>query len=224
MDAADLVSKYPRLYHMTDVGNWTLIRRHGLRSTTALLDLFEAHDDLRHRLESRRRPAPVRLFHPDHGSVLIRDQIPLQEEKLARCLIDMSVAEWLRLLNRKVFFWVSEHRVTRLLQARAYREREHEVVTLDTASLVAANNDAIALTPINSGATIFDARPRGAGTFMSIAEYPFEVFRRSRGPRDAVVELAVDYAVLDVVVHTISVEVRQQASVLECIWPMLRGS
>jgi len=33
MDAADLVSKYPRLYHMTDVGNWTLIRRHGLRST-----------------------------------------------------------------------------------------------------------------------------------------------------------------------------------------------
>ena len=38
MDAAGLASMYPRLYHMAEEGSWPSIRRHGLLSTSALLD------------------------------------------------------------------------------------------------------------------------------------------------------------------------------------------
>ena len=53
-----------------------------------------------------------------HGEIVIRDQRPLSVGKLERCLTDMSVTEWLRLLNRKVFFWLIEERVEQLLGAK----------------------------------------------------------------------------------------------------------
>ena len=130
----------------------------------------------------------------------------------------MTVAEWLALLNRKVFFWLSEQRVATLLGARAYRDRDHAVMVVDTASLVDAHADAITLAPINTGATIFDARPRGRDTFLSIGDYPFDDWRRRRGVRDAIVELAVDYAVPDVLEHTIVVERRRAGVSAAVVW------
>jgi predicted HTH transcriptional regulator len=53
---------------------------------------------------------------------------------LAECLTDMTVSEWLRLLNRQVFFWVREQRVNELLGAQAYRDHAHIVLVLDTAT------------------------------------------------------------------------------------------
>jgi len=74
------------------------------------------------------------------------------------------------------------------------------------------------LTPINTGSTIFNPQPRGAGTFLPIADYPYDEWRRRRGRADAVVELAVDYAVPDIADHTLVVESRRADAILETIW------
>jgi hypothetical protein len=66
-DADELVATYPRLYHMAEPGSWERIRRHGLLSTSALLDLIEVDGDLRRALDSARRPASVSITHPRHG-------------------------------------------------------------------------------------------------------------------------------------------------------------
>jgi hypothetical protein len=123
----------------------------------------------------------------------------------------MTVEEWCRELKRRVFFWVEEERVERLLGARAYRARAHDVLTVDTASLVAAHGPEITLAHVNTGTTLFQAPPRGSDTFRSISEYDFAA-------RSRVVELAVDYSVANLVPHTLLVESRQGPAVLETIW------
>lgn len=106
---------------MTAAGSWRTIERHGLRSVTALLDLLYLDPDRRRAIELERRPHTVRLSDPEFGEFEIRDQKPLGIAKLERCLTDMTVTEWLSLLNRKVFFWPTEQRVQDLLGAELYR-------------------------------------------------------------------------------------------------------
>ena len=219
VDVAELIERYPRIYHMAEAESWTSILHRGLLSTSALLDLFEVNGSLRRALESERRPQSVEVTHPLHGKAIIRDQIPLREGPLAQCLSGVTLAEWYEALNGRVFFWVREQRLVRLLRGRAYRDRAHDVLTIDTASLVGAHAERITLTPINTGSTIFNPRPRGHGTFLPITEYPYDQWRRRRGPLDAVVELAVDYSVPDIADHTLVVESRQADVILETIWP-----
>lgn len=68
---------YPALYHMAEVKSWLSISRHGLLSTTALLDLLDVAGKQRILLESTRRPDSVALRHPQYGSAVLRDQKPL---------------------------------------------------------------------------------------------------------------------------------------------------
>ena len=68
-----IVSRWPRLYHLAEQGSWDSIQRYGLRSTTALLDLFEVDAAERKPIESARRPESVPIKHPLHGVACIRD-------------------------------------------------------------------------------------------------------------------------------------------------------
>lgn len=198
MDSADLARHYPRLYHMAEAGSWDSIELHGLLSTGALLDLFEVDDAKRATILRQRRPVSVPLAHDMHGAAVVRDQIPLREGPLRSCLTDMSLEEWLELLNSRVFFWLDEPHLETLLGAGAYRERAHDVIHVDTAALVGRHVEEIRLSPINSGATLYNPRPRGSGTFMTVAHYPFEDRRKARGVANAIVELAVEGGVRDI--------------------------
>jgi hypothetical protein len=106
-----------------------------------------------------------------------------------------SNRDWYRLLNRRVFFWLTEERLSRMLNAGAYRRSRHTVIVLQTAALVEAHIDNITLSPINSGATKPMPHPRGPNTFQSLIDFPYEQIRARRRPRDVIVELAVDYMV-----------------------------
>ena len=135
MDVEDFICQHPVLWQMA--GSWPKMQRHGLLSTTALLDLFCYTGEERRRIESERRTGTLEIMHQEHGTALIRDNYPLREQLfLAECLEDMTVREWYELLNRKTFFWVSKERLERLLSARAYRNRAHDIVTVDTRQLV----------------------------------------------------------------------------------------
>jgi hypothetical protein len=210
------ISLYPRLYHMAQAGSWPSIQRIGLRSTTALLNLFEVGGDERFAIESRHRPESVPITHPKYGTAIIRDQKPMSESALIKCLRNTSPRSWYELLNQRVFFWVTEERVNTLLGARAYKKDEHVVLTLDTSSLIRKYADQITLSPINSGSTVYDPKPRGVELFQTFAGFPYDS-RRKYGKR-AVAELAVNDAVPDVKEFVLRVERRKQDQVIEVLY------
>src|SRR5688572_17159622 len=170
---------------MAAAGSWPSIRKHGLLSTSALLDLFEIRGHERTSIESQHRPESVIISHPKHGRAIIRDQKPMSDAALRHCLIGMKPQSWFELVNRRIYFLLVEARLNRLLTAKMYRNVEHILLTIDTRSLVTAHEDEIRLSPINTGSTMRRPQPRGAQTFMRLQDYPFEERRRSRGRDEA---------------------------------------
>jgi len=204
MRIEELVDYYPRLYHMAEDGSWPSIQARGLHSTASLVELFEIPEPRRTQLLTQHRPNPVPLAHPVHGHAVLRDQQPLQPAKLAELLTDMTVGQWIRLLNSRVFFWLHPDRLATLANAAAYRSRPHLVLTVDTASLVSAHADRVRLCHLNSGATAHLIGRRGSATFKPIADYRHPR-SRVRPPRH-IAELAVLGSVPDILVHTVTAE------------------
>jgi hypothetical protein len=190
--AEELAALHPRLFHVTSPGAWPLIERHGLLSTEALLDLFEVEDTRRQSLLGQRRPAEVPIAHERHGTAVLNDNLPLSARALERCLDDgLSPADWLRLLNARVFFWADEDGLARLLSARMNRGRRRAVLVFDTLALVADNAARVELCPSNSGATIRKAARRGLATFTPLSAMGYREWRARRGGRDRILEVVV---------------------------------
>lgn len=202
---------------MAESCSWPSIRKHGLLSTSALLDLFEIKGEERCTIESRCRPENITIHHRVYGSAVIRDQKPLREKTLRNLLDGMTTAEYYLMLNQKTFFWTQRERLERLLNARAYRRRSHTVLTVDTKALVTKHQSSIWLSHINSGAAIYGSGRRGSYTFKRIGEYPFEEMRKKKKD-DAIVELAVDYAVKDILELVIRVEEWIGQNPIRTIW------
>src|SRR5262245_13803222 len=118
--------RWPHLFHMAEAGSWASIQRFGLRSTQALLDLFEVDGQARDAIESARRPESVAIHHAKYGTAWIRDNKPINEAVLRRTLVGMTEPEWYRSLNSRVFFWLTRNRLDRLRAAPPYRDREHD--------------------------------------------------------------------------------------------------
>ncbi len=177
---------------MAEAGSWPSIQQHGLLSTASLVGRFQPGN---HTLVGQRRPQTVTLA----PGVTLRDQKPMSDAGLERCLRDgLQPAEWYRMLNARVFFWLTPQRLQRLLNARPYRTAVHDVLEVDAAGLVAAYRDAITLCAINSGYTGRGAVPRGLDTFLPIDDYPYARWRAVRSRGERVVELAVLGGVPDI--------------------------
>jgi hypothetical protein len=196
----ELLGDCPNLYHMAENGSWPSIRASGLLSTSALLDLYEVEGAERERIEGQRRPAGVPLEHESLPRAFIRDQLPMDDVGLRRCLPPhIKPSDWYRLLNGKVFFWLTKPRLFTLLNARPYRRRPHDVIEVSTRSLVERHYDRIWLCPMNSGCTKPWPHARDEKTFRRVSDYPYAERRRRKPAGERVVELAVDYSVPDVV-------------------------
>jgi hypothetical protein len=203
-----LWTRFPYLWHMAEPGSWPAIRDHGLLSTSALLDRYGVEGEARDAYEAKRRPKCMRIQKEGLPDVIIRDQKPMTDKALKKCLEDdLTPADWYRILNARTFFWLSRNRLRGLLGARAYRNRPQTVLTIHTRSLVEAHVERAELSPINSGATLFGAGvKRGRRTFLPIAEYDFEGWNKKRGAtEDAVVELVVRGGVPDIRNHVLAV-------------------
>jgi hypothetical protein len=186
---------------MAHFGSWPSIERHGLLSTSSLLDVFEIQGLERDRVESQWRSTSIPIEHPEHGRAVVRDQRPLRPDLLARCLTDgMTPADWYRTLNAHVFFWVDEPHLGTLLNARAYREFPQTVLVVDTARLLNRHLADVRLSSINSGSILRGGAPRGTGTFLPVPDY-----QKSR-----IVELCVTGAVPGI---------RELAVTVEHRWP-----
>ncbi len=213
MDIARLVSRHPVLYHMAEDGSWESIQKLGLLSTSALLDRFEVGGERRYRIESVRRQEIAAIEHPEHGRALIRDNKPMQEKALKRCLTGMTPRGWYETLNGRVFFWVDRKRLLKLLGARAYRDRPHLVLELNTEELLRRHARDVSLSPINSGATFtMNPAPCGPDTFRRIEDHPAD---------KTVVEVTVDYAVPEAADLVLSVGRWLGPQRLEEVWSRL---
>jgi hypothetical protein len=173
-----LCKQYPLLYHMATADALPQIEKYGLLSTQATLDLLGITGDRREELISRRRPTDVVLQCKTYGKFVLRDQIPMRDGALAKCLVGMSPPEWYRMLNERVFMWASKERVETLLGARAYRKKSHLVITLDTAKIVSAHGPQLRLSSINSGSTLYNPPKRGRNTFCPPNEFEMHNGRR----------------------------------------------
>ncbi len=206
-----IIARYPRLFHMAEEGSWPSIQRQGLLSTTALLDLFEIVSPERTRIESQWRPRKIPISHTEHGNAVIRDQSPMDPHSLAPLLDGLTPGDWYEMINRKTFFWVTEERLGRFLNAKPYRGNIHDVITVDTRALVERHQNDITLAPFNTGVSSFGPQhQRGIDTFKSIQDYASGAY--------GVVELAVDYSVQDIAELAISVDQRQGHRFHANIW------
>jgi hypothetical protein len=213
VEPAALIEKYPVLFHMAEADSWASIVEHGLLSTLALLDLYSVDGPARQVIACERRAESVEIAHPTYGRAVIRDQKPLHQATLRRCLTDLSPGEWYWLLNSKVFFWPTEGRLRSLLGARSYRDRPHTVIRVDTRLLIERCEADITLSPINSGSTMRAAVARGSGTFQSIADYPLAVLKR-RG----VAEVAVNHGVRQIQSVALAAEVWVAGQPSHTVW------
>lgn len=214
----DLVIKhYPYLYHMAEPDSWESIEAKGLLSTSALLDLFEITGKRRFSIESCHRPELVVIEHQKHGRAVIRDQKPMREKTLLKCLDGETPRRWYEFLNKRVFLWATSHRLESLLKARAYRNKEHIVLKVDTAKLLSRYGEKVLLSPINSGSTIYRPVRRNVRLFQPPRGYPFEERKRKRGISNAVAEFAFDYAIPDIRKYVVRVERRREGRVLRVI-------
>jgi len=198
----EIATLHPQLYHMAQYGSWPSISNHGLLSTTALLDLFKIEGVDRRTIEDERRARTVEIT-DDVGAVAsIRDQRPMSDKKLASCLRDGLVPkDWYQILNRKVFFWLTDKRLKTLMGA--YSDVPHLVLEIDTEKLLSMHGEQVRLAPLNTGCTSPMAFPRGKNTFLRPDEYDFEGNSRKKGgPTKAIVELTVEYSVPDIAICT----------------------
>jgi hypothetical protein len=206
MTETDLITIFPKLYHVADGGAWPSIRTHGLLSTSALLDLYGVDGSERSAFESERRGTTMILKRDGQPDVVLRDQTPMSDKALIGCLDGMTPQQWYEILNAKVFFWTSTQRLQRLVTAKAGRDVAQLVLTVDTRSLLAAHRERMRLSGMNTGSTVRRPLPRGLKTFLPIVDFPYEERRRTRSPSDALVELVVEGAVPDVMKHLIAVD------------------
>ena len=162
MNVAQFVARYPRLYHMAEADAWPSLQQHGLLSTNEIVRRAELSGSKAVALRSAHRPDKVRVSVPGIGAIILRDQKPMAAQRLEKVLEDgLTSRDWYELINSRVFLWVRQERLLGLLNAREYRHLEHDVLTIDTGSLLKAHASRVWLCSINSGNTFPFPRPRG---------------------------------------------------------------
>ncbi|HVY15795.1 MAG TPA: hypothetical protein VHB27_11235 [Rhodopila sp.] len=204
MSPDEFAALHPRLFHLTAPDAYASMQRHGMRSASSLLRLFGTPEPAL--IETRRRPTEVVLNAPAVGRAVLNDNLPLSEAALAGCLDDgLLPADWLAMLNARIFFWASEDGLRRLASARMNRGRRRTVLVVDTLRLARAYAPWIDLSPINAGATVRRPARRGLATFSPLLARPYDAWRRQRGRIDRVIEVAVRCDIPDIAAYVLEV-------------------
>lgn len=203
MSPEKLIELYPHIYHMAERGSWPSIREHGLLSSNEVTKCSGAQGEVKDRLRREHRAEKTSVQVPGVGTIVLRDQIPMPPNRIERTLpVGFSASDWYELINERVFFWAEKERLHRLLNARQYRHLEHDVLTIDTASLLSRHATKIQLCHMNSGNTYPAMVPRGPHIFKGIENYEVN----SKGlPKKRVVEITVLRGVVDIAEHVLEV-------------------
>ncbi len=172
MNINDFIKKHPYLYHLTDARNVVNINKVGrIFSTNTISNLAGTNNP--DELLSKRR-AQHEMISINGTKIHIRDQRPLNKA-LDNCLTDgWSAADFIRLLNQRVFLWPNLKRLT--IHFDRYSHENPIIFRFLSEDILQMHPEA-QFSRINSGAT----RPtgalggkaalRGPNTFQEALEY-----------------------------------------------------
>jgi hypothetical protein len=177
MNLDKFIRERPFLYHLTYRENVpNIIAKGQLFSTSELVRMSairEYEDILR-----KRRSGPVEIKIA-RRSYFIRDQRPISEVNLAKCLTDgWGIGEFLYHLNGRVFMWPTVKRLWS--HFGTYADEKPVILRFMTRDIIDANPH-VKFCRLNSGATrsnsyLHGAPPeRGPGTFLSAADFSYSV-------------------------------------------------
>jgi hypothetical protein len=163
----------PFLYHLTSELNLPVIA--SSRSLVSTSVLLGQSDDALTQLKKRRRSEHL-FVEVDGHRVMIRDQLPLSEKALSKCLDDgLTSEDYCELLNQRVFCWATLSRLSRHFDR--YASEEPALLRFSTEEILRLNAN-VDFCRINSGATRANshlggiAPRRGYETFLSAERYP----------------------------------------------------
>jgi hypothetical protein len=176
IDLKLLSQKRPFLYHLTSKSNLpSIVSAKALLSASVLLGQADGQELLHSRVR-RANHLPIEI---KGRPVLIRDQRPLSEKALPKCLDDgLTPEDYYELLNDRVFLWATVSRLCR--HHDRYRSEDPVLLRFPTAELLRLNPD-VEFSRINSGATRANsylggiAPRRGRATFQPARDYAYGV-------------------------------------------------
>jgi len=165
---ADLLKRYPVLFHMTNGSAWPSIKNYGLLSPKAIYERLNFPPE-----EIRRQ---IRLHRPEKvplGGFVLRDQRPLRPHNLAHNLkgSDLNPEDWHESLNERVFFSTKAKFVAELRES--YLTDAATVILIDTAKLLQRHRETIELTKFNSGAARMPSHKKNRADFQAVGTFPF---------------------------------------------------
>lgn len=177
MDLGKFIDYAPYIYHLTSPQNAKRIIKEGkLYSANALIDMT---DDAKDKEIKRQKRFTHRSLLIDGTEVLLRDQRPISEIALAKCLTDnWTVADFLFFLNERVFMWPNLNRLKR--HYNRYKNENPVIFRFATKEMIEANPH-VKFARLNTGATRANsylggrAPERGLQTFLKAENYIFSI-------------------------------------------------
>lgn len=173
MDIEQFIKLRPELYHLTDRNNLPSILEWGrLLSTKSIIDESGNPDYIY--LNNKRRADHAKVIIGDK-SVSIRDQRPISEINLIKCLTDdWTIEQFYNHLNSRVFMWCKvEHLANHY---GTYKDENPVILRFDTRKIFEANVH-VKFCRLNSGATRSSSHhkggppPRGKATFLTASDF-----------------------------------------------------
>ena len=174
MTPGEFLSRCPLLWHVGPTGCWERIVRHGMRTAQQLIDAAALDDRTRRELSERPRRSQVEL-NVDGDSVVLRDQGPLFARKDLTPLLapGMTVADWIALLNRRVYLFAENKGRDKLSSKYAAQDGSQEIITIDPARLLDVAGERLEVADQNTGAIARVSHPyKDWHTFMPIGQFP----------------------------------------------------
>ncbi len=175
MNLEDFINRTDFVYHLTSAQNLTNILSMGkLLSAKEIIANSDLARNERTQVLKGRRPLhfPIRL---NGVECLLRDQRPISEKALQKCLTDgWVVGDFIESLNSRVFFWPTLKRLQ--IHYNRYQQENPKIIKVPTRELIALNSRALRFCHLNSGATRCHPKwkgappPRGQDTFRRPAE------------------------------------------------------
>jgi len=170
----EFLQRCPTLWHVGPVGSWEGIKKRGFRTAEQLIGMADLEASNRTELLTEPRADTVTLS-VEGDTVTLRDQQSLLKRKDPGSPMGdgISVADWVQILNRRVYLFTDEVAMRKFLAKSVERDGAQEVITFSPRRLVEACRPQIELSVRNSGSVARTAGPQTQrNTFVSIALFP----------------------------------------------------
>ena len=196
MTPAEFVKRCPMLWHVAAPGAWERIRQHGFLTAHQIVERSALSAEARQRLAASPRRTSIELD-VDGTRFLLRDQGPLLKKKDLDSILEegMTTAEWLHLLDDRVYFFAQRAHMEMLRDKYAALNGSVEVITVSPLRLAQAAGERLELANQNTGAVArTKERYKTRDTFKPLSSFP------TQRPKEVTVREGLPPQSLEVVV------------------------